>query len=99
MDKNSCLLTPSAYNAGVYADPDSLKSNLSGKYEHDTTADFNSREELFADVTKSDVGLTVRLVIVYGKLKIGSIRSAFEESIGKGLKKFSSDDITELLKR
>jgi len=43
------------------------------------------------------VGLTVRLVIVYGSLKIGSVRSAFEESVGNRIKKFGGAENRELL--
>jgi hypothetical protein len=45
------------------------------------------------------VGLTVRLVIVYGNLKIGSMRSAFEESVGGRIKKFSNGEEGDLLSR
>ncbi|CAM6083206.1 unnamed protein product [Calypogeia fissa] len=93
------LKSITVYAYGLYADPDSLKTSLSSKYESVPAAELGTKEELFDSVTKSDVGLTVRLVIVYGKLKIGSIRNAFEESVGKGLKKFSGDDNKELLKR
>lgn len=100
VDRNCSKLTLEMCDAGVYADPDSLRSTLSTKYEGFTQAEVGKNEKLFADVTESDVGLTVRLVIVYKKLKIGSIRSAFEESVGKGLKKFSGgDENKELLQR
>jgi len=50
-------------------------------------------------VMESEVGLTVRLVIVYGSLKIGSVRSAFEESVGSRIKKFGGAENRELLNR
>lgn len=91
------LKSITVYAFGLYADPDSFRSTLSSKYEGVASEELSNKKELFDDVTESDVGLTVRLVIVYGKLKIGSIRSAFEESLGKGLKKFSGEDNKELL--
>ncbi|PKA57396.1 Fatty-acid-binding protein 1 [Apostasia shenzhenica] len=51
------------------------------------------------DVLVEDLRMTVRLQIVYGKLSIGSVRSAFEESVGNRLKKFSGSETKDLLKR
>ncbi|KAI5056858.1 hypothetical protein GOP47_0028676 [Adiantum capillus-veneris] len=45
----------------------------------------------------SDFDMTVRLVIVYGRLKIGSVRSAFKESIGNRIQKFSGKEDRPLL--
>ncbi|KAL2644004.1 hypothetical protein R1flu_011591 [Riccia fluitans] len=85
------------YAYGVYADPDSLRTTLGDKCENLNTEEVKKAPALYDDVIEKDVGLTVRLVIVYGKLKIGSIRSAFEGSIGSGLKKFSGEENRELL--
>uniref|UniRef100_J3MM85 Chalcone--flavanone isomerase n=2 Tax=Oryza brachyantha TaxID=4533 RepID=J3MM85_ORYBR len=41
--------------------------------------------------------MTVRLQIVYGRLSIRSVRSAFEKSVGSRLKKFGGSDTNELL--
>lgn len=48
---------------------------------------------------EGDICVTVRLQIVYGKLSIKSVRSAFEESVGNRLKKLSTEDNKELLQR
>ncbi|KAL3697130.1 hypothetical protein R1sor_011206 [Riccia sorocarpa] len=85
------------YTYGVYADPDSLRTNLGDKCENLSSELVKTTSDLYDDVIEKDVGLTVRLVIVYGKLKISSIRNAFEDSIGSGLKKFSGEENKELL--
>ncbi|KAK3018348.1 hypothetical protein RJ639_004760 [Escallonia herrerae] len=43
--------------------------------------------------------MTVRLQIVYGKLSIRSVRNAFEESVGKKLRKFEGSDNKEVLQQ
>ncbi|MBA0763927.1 hypothetical protein Goshw_025140 [Gossypium schwendimanii] len=48
---------------------------------------------------EADISMTVRLQIVYSKLSIKSIRSAYEESVGSRLQKFSGSDNKELLQR
>ncbi|MCO5575439.1 hypothetical protein L7F22_029240 [Adiantum nelumboides] len=49
------------------------------------------------DIVASDFDMAVRLVIVYGRLKIGSVRNAFEESIGNKIEKFSAKEDGPLL--
>ncbi|XP_073157842.1 fatty-acid-binding protein 1 [Henckelia pumila] len=85
------------YAFGVYADDDEVKKFLSEK--HGDFSVSKSNEELMEDLMKSDVSMTVRLRIVYGRLSIGSVRSAFEESVGSRLQKFGGSDNKELLQR
>lgn len=76
-----------------------MKKLLKGKYGMSPIAEFKERKALSEDLMESDVCMTVRLQIVYGKLSIKSVRSAFEESVGNRLKKFSGEDNKELLHR
>lgn len=85
------------YTFGVYVDPASLKSELGDKYSGVDPEELPNDEEFFNDIMEREVGLTVRLVIVYGSLKIGSVRSAFEESVGSRIKKFGGAENRELL--
>ncbi len=84
---------------GVYADPESLRGKLSAQYGSMTSDELKKNPGFYNDVIEKDVGLTVRLVIVYGNLKIGSMRSAFEESVGGRIKKFSNGEAGDLLSR
>jgi len=87
------------YAFGVYVDENSLKEKLVDKYGKMSVTELKDSKEFYEDVIGNDLSLTVRLEIVYGKLSIGSVRSAFEESIGSRLQKFSGSQNKELLQR
>lgn len=84
------------YAFGVYADNDDIKESLSEKYGKFTVSELQEKE-FDKDVMEGDICMTVRLQIVYGKLSIRSVRSAFEESVGNRLQKFGGSDNKELL--
>ncbi|OMO77689.1 Chalcone isomerase [Corchorus capsularis] len=77
------------YAFGVYANGDDLKKSLSEKYGNLSAT----------DLMEADISMTVRLQIVYSKLSIRSVRSAFEDSVGSRLQKFGGSDNKELLQR
>lgn len=85
-------------NAGVYAEESDVQK-LCEKYGSLSTSELKENQEFFADVLDQDLRMTVRLQIVYGRLSIRSVRSAFEESVGSRLQKFSGSKNEELLKR
>ena len=86
---------------GVYADEIGLKEKLSSesKYTELAVSDLKQNKAFYDDLTTSDFKMGVRLVIVYGRLKIGSVRSAFEDSIGSRIKKFNGKEDRPLLER
>ncbi|XP_022864712.1 fatty-acid-binding protein 1-like isoform X1 [Olea europaea var. sylvestris] len=86
------------YAYGVYADDGDVKKFLGEKYGALSTTELKGNKQLDKDLMESDVRMTVRLQIVYGKLSIRSVRNAFEESIGSRLKKFGTED-KELLQK
>lgn len=85
------------YAFGVYADEIDVRKCLDEKYGKLSASMRN--EDLSKDLLEADVSMTVRLQIVYGRLSIRSVRSAFEESVGSRLQKFGGSDNKELLKR
>ncbi|KAH9301882.1 hypothetical protein KI387_013465, partial [Taxus chinensis] len=87
------------YAFGLYADKLSLQEKLLDKYRKQSETELKENKEFYEDVIGNDLGLTVRLEIVYSRLSIGSVRSAFEESIGNRLWKFSGTENKELLQR
>ncbi|KAL3517579.1 hypothetical protein ACH5RR_020168 [Cinchona calisaya] len=87
------------YAFGVYADDADIKKLLSEKYATLSTEELKERKELKEDLMESDISMTVRLQIVYGRLSIRSVRNAFEESVGSRLRKFGGSDNKELLER
>lgn len=76
---------------GVYADDSDIKK-LNGKYGTTSLSDLKDKREFIADALESDIRMTVRLQIVYGRLGIRSVRNAFAKSIGTRLQKFSASD-------
>ncbi|CAL5425245.1 unnamed protein product [Camellia sinensis] len=88
------------YAFGVYADDGDIKKVLGEKYGNISVSELKEKnKELFDDLMESDICMTVRLQIVYGRLSIRSVRSAFEESVGTRLQKFGGADNKELLQR
>lgn len=86
------------YAYGVYADDADVKKFLSEKYGEVSASELKGNEKL-EDLMECDVSMTIRLQIVYGRLSIRSVRSAFEESVGSRLHKFGGSDTKELLQR
>ncbi|XP_021742094.1 fatty-acid-binding protein 1-like [Chenopodium quinoa] len=87
------------YAFGLYADEDDVQKNLKDKYGEYSASDLKDNKGFTEDLLESDVNLTVRLQIVYSRLSIRSVQSAFEESVGSRLQKFGVDDNKELLHR
>lgn len=81
---------------GVYADEGDLKRLLSEKYGK---LSISEKKDLSEDLMEADISMTVRLQIVYRRLNIRSVRSAFEESVGSRLQKLGGPDTKELLHR
>ncbi|KAK9057307.1 hypothetical protein SSX86_022142 [Deinandra increscens subsp. villosa] len=86
------------YAFGVYADENDLKGFISEKYGTLSTAELKNKD-IAQDLMESDISVTVRLQIVYGKLSIRSVRNAFEDSVGNRLKKFGGSENNELLQK
>jgi ABC-type transport system substrate-binding protein len=84
---------------GVYADGNELKQQLEEKYQKFSASEVKEIAELINDVLEHDIRMTVKLQIVYGRLSIRSVRSAFEKSVGNRLQKFGGQDTKELLQR
>ncbi|XP_059439016.1 fatty-acid-binding protein 1 [Corylus avellana] len=87
------------YAFGVYADGNGVKEFLSEKYGKLSDSEFKENKKFNEDLIENDICVTVRLQIVYGRLSIRSVRSAFEESVGSRLQKFGGSDNKELLQR
>ncbi|PON55262.1 Chalcone isomerase [Parasponia andersonii] len=87
------------YAFGVYADKNDVKKFLGEKYQKLSTSEIKENREFTDDLLENDISMTVRLQIIYSKLSIRSVRSAFEESVGSRLQKFGGSDNGELLQR
>lgn len=87
------------YAFGVYADDDDVKRCLSEKYGKFSPSELKGNKEFNEDLLENDIHLTVRLQIVYSRLSIRSVRSAFEDSVGSRLQKYGGSDNKQLLQR
>ncbi|PHT46972.1 Fatty-acid-binding protein 1 [Capsicum baccatum] len=87
------------YAYGVYADDADVKKCLAEKHAEHSVSELQQKEELRNHLMENDIRTTVRLQIVYGRLSIKSVRSAFEESVGSRLRKIGGYDNKELLQR
>lgn len=85
------------YAFGVYANPKSLYQTLLGKYGSTLPSNLKDDSSFFNDVLNQDTQLAVRLTIYYKGLKIGQVRSAFEESLGSKILKLSGKPQKDLL--
>ncbi|CAN4098180.1 unnamed protein product [Withania somnifera] len=87
------------YAYGVYADDGDVKECLAEKHGEHSVSELRQKEELRNHLMESDIRMSVRLQIVYDRLSIHSVRSAFAKSIGCRLQKFGGYDNKELLQR
>ncbi|GMN48803.1 hypothetical protein TIFTF001_017979 [Ficus carica] len=87
------------YAFGVYADNNDIRKLLGEKYGKLSSSEIVENKEFSDDLLENDISMTVRLQIIYSKLSIRSVRSAFEESVGSRLQKFGGSDNKELLQR
>lgn len=83
----------------MYADHGNVKKLLREKYGNLSISELRENKEFNDDIMEADISMTVRLQIIYSKLSIRSVRSAFEASVGSRLKKFGGSDNKELLQR
>ncbi|KAF8048590.1 hypothetical protein N665_2468s0006 [Sinapis alba] len=85
------------YAFGMYADCDDVKKLVGQKYANLTASELRGNTAFMDHLMEADIQMTIRLQIVFGKLNIRSVRSAFQESVGNRLKKFGGLDNDELL--
>ncbi|KAF8399782.1 hypothetical protein HHK36_015652 [Tetracentron sinense] len=85
------------YGFGMYADNEKLKDLLREKIGK---APAKPTKEMYQAVIDSDVGMMVRLVIVFFGLTIGMVRKNFDEGLGASIKKITGGQKNEeLLKK
>ncbi|KAL3687190.1 hypothetical protein R1sor_013499 [Riccia sorocarpa] len=75
------------YAFGLYVEPNHLRAKLGDKYAGVPPEELKYSREFYDDLLSQGVGMTVRLVVHYKGLKIGMVRSAFENSLKWRLKK------------
>ncbi|ONK58790.1 uncharacterized protein A4U43_C09F16670 [Asparagus officinalis] len=82
--KKVIALSINIYAFGVYADNTKLKELLKTKFGK---APSEPTKELYETVINSDIGMKVRLIIVFKALTMNMVRKNFNEGLGASLKK------------
>ncbi|KAL0344041.1 UNVERIFIED_CONTAM: Fatty-acid-binding protein 1 [Sesamum angustifolium] len=82
--------------AGIYADNEKLKDLLKTKIGK---APSKLTREMYQMVIDSNVGMMVRLVIVFSGLTMSMVRKSFDEGLGASIKKLTGGKNEELTKR
>ncbi|XP_056169782.1 chalcone isomerase-like protein 1 isoform X2 [Syzygium oleosum] len=81
---------------GIYADNEKLRDLLKSEFRE---APARPTEEMYQKVIDSDVGMMVRLVIVFSGLTMSMVRSNFSDGLGGAIKKLTSgkkhEDLTD----
>ena len=66
------------YAFGLYVQPDSVRKKLGERYSTLPLEELKNHPDLFEDMLKQDLQMTVCLVVHYRGLKLGMVRNAFE---------------------
>ncbi|KAL7232649.1 hypothetical protein ACSBR2_010627 [Camellia fascicularis] len=84
------------YGFGIYADNETLKDLLRTKIGKAPT---KPTKEMYQLVIDSDVGMLVRLVMVFSNLTMSMVRKNFDEVLGASIKKLTGGKNDELTKK
>ncbi|XP_022886735.1 fatty-acid-binding protein 1-like [Olea europaea var. sylvestris] len=84
------------YAFGIYADNEKLRELVTRKVGR---APSKPTKEMYQMVVDSDVGMMVRLVIVYSGLTMNMVRKNFDEGLGAAIKKLTGGKNEELTKK
>ncbi|KAM7509869.1 hypothetical protein LguiB_008744 [Lonicera macranthoides] len=84
------------YAFGIYADNLKLKELVKSKM---AKAPSKPTKEMFQMVVDSDVGMTVKLNIVFSNLTMSMVRKNFDEGLGAAIKKLTGGKNDELAKK
>ncbi|PIA51683.1 hypothetical protein AQUCO_01100505v1 [Aquilegia coerulea] len=74
------------YSFGLYADNEKLKDLMRSKIK---TAPAKPTKEMYQVAIDSDVGMMLRMVIVYGNLTMSMVKKNFDEGLGASIKKLN----------
>lgn len=77
------------YAFGLYIQPDSVCNKLGSKYASVPVAELKDHPDFYEDLLRENIHMTVRLVVSYNGLSIGTVRNAFEKSLCFRLQKLN----------
>ncbi|KAL5213135.1 hypothetical protein ABZP36_023982 [Zizania latifolia] len=86
------------YAFGLYIQPDSICKRLGPKYASVPVAELKDHPDFYEDLLRENIYMTVRLVVSYNGLSIGTVRDAFEKSLCSRLQKMNPNTDYHCLK-
>ncbi|CAM0943730.1 unnamed protein product [Alopecurus aequalis] len=86
------------YAFGLYIQPDSVCNKLGSKYASVPVAELKDHPDFYEDLLRENIHMTVRLVVSYNGLSIGTVRNAFEKSLCFRLQKMNPNADYDCLK-
>lgn len=86
------------YAFGLYIEPDSICKKLGPKYASVPVAELKDHPDFYEDLLRENIHMTVRLVVSYNGLSIGTVRDAFEKSLCFRLQKMNPNTDYSCLK-
>lgn len=89
------IKTIKIYAFGFYIKPDGLSAQLREKYGSFSADTLKNNLGFYEDLLRSDLEMTVRLVVHYKGLRAGMVRSAFDTSLRNRLKKINGEENEE----
>nr|AEN83505.1 chalcone isomerase [Solanum tuberosum] len=81
---------------GIYADNEKLKDLMQSKI---AKAPSKPTKEMYQMVIDSDLGMMMRLVIIFSNLTMNMVRKNFDEGLGAAIKKLTGGKNEELTKK
>uniref|UniRef100_A0A0D9VLS9 Chalcone--flavanone isomerase n=1 Tax=Leersia perrieri TaxID=77586 RepID=A0A0D9VLS9_9ORYZ len=81
------------YAFGLYIQPDSICKMLGPKYASVPVAELKDHPDFYEDLLRENIHMTVRLVVSYNGLSIGTVRDAFEKSLCFRLQKLMGNKL------
>jgi len=87
------------YAFGLYIQLDSICKKLGPKYACIPDAELKDHPDFYEDLLRENIDMTVRLVVSYNGLSIGTVRDAFERSLGFRLQKMNPNTDYQCLKK
>ncbi|KAK4347742.1 hypothetical protein RND71_034081 [Anisodus tanguticus] len=90
------LTSPDYLTAGIYADDEKLKDLMRSKIGK---APSKPTKEMYQMVIDSDLGMMVRLVVVFSNLTMSMVKKNFDEGLGAAIKKLTGGKNEELTKK
>ncbi|EAZ24815.1 hypothetical protein OsJ_08593 [Oryza sativa Japonica Group] len=86
------------YAFGLYIQPDSICKRLSPKYASVPVSELKDHPDFYEDLLRENIHMTVRLIVSYNGLSIGTVRDAFEKSLCFRLQKMNPNTDYHCLK-